>query len=142
VEQLRVGEEGGAAWGVAEHVQRGVGVEADPAEGRVEEGGVEGAGGEQAGSGGEAVKKEKAGEAAQEGGVGAGFGFGGRRGGGVNAAAEVGEWSKQAASPVHVVAEETLDDGSVAACRRIARVKRHAVEGLRMGTAKRHVGER
>jgi hypothetical protein len=60
----------------------------------------------------------------------------------VNAAAKEGGWSKQAASPVHVVAEETLDDGSVAACRRIERVKRHAVGGLRMGTATRHVAER
>jgi hypothetical protein len=79
VEQLRVGEEGGAAWGVAEHVQSGVRIEADPAEGGVEEGGVEGAGGEQAGGGGEAVKEEEAGKAAQEGDVGGGFDFGGRR---------------------------------------------------------------
>lgn len=43
VEQLGVREEGGAGRGEAEEVQRGVGVEADPAQRRVEECRSEGA---------------------------------------------------------------------------------------------------
>lgn len=59
-----MGEEGGAGWGEAEHVQRSVRVEADPAEGCVEDGGGEGVGGEQAGGGGETVEEQEAREAA------------------------------------------------------------------------------
>lgn len=51
-------EEGGAGRGEAEEVQRGVGVEADPAQRCVEECRVEGAGGgDEASCGGETVEK-------------------------------------------------------------------------------------
>nr|CAB3465661.1 unnamed protein product [Digitaria exilis] len=61
VEQLRVCEEGWAGRGEAEEVQSGVGVEADPAQGRTEERRGEGAGGgEEAGGGGEAMEEEEA----------------------------------------------------------------------------------
>lgn len=65
VDELGVREEGGAVWSEAEEVERGVRVEADAAEGRVEEGVRERGGGEEAGGGGEAVEKEETRETAQ-----------------------------------------------------------------------------
>jgi hypothetical protein len=88
VEQLGVREERWAGRGQAEEMQRGVGVEADPAQGRMEEcRGEGGGGGEEACGGGEAMEEEKAGEAAQEGGICGGVGRSGHEGG-VDAAAE------------------------------------------------------
>jgi hypothetical protein len=103
VEQLGVREQGRTGRGKSEEVQRGVGVETDPAQGCMEERRGEGAGGggEEAGGGGEAMQEEEAGEAAQEGGICAGVGRNGRRGG-VDAAAEKVERSEAgAASLVH-----------------------------------------
>lgn len=99
-------EKGGAGRGEAEEVQRGVGVEADPAQRRVEECRGEGAReGEEAGGGGEAVEEEETGEAAEECSICSGVGRSWR--GGVDAAAAEEEERQEAAAYLG----ETSGDG-------------------------------